>query len=182
MSWLRFISPTIHNAGTQTKLHTHKHSHRCTNTLTDQKTILHAHAYPDNPKSQLVYMPASTHTHTHTHTRTHLKENHNGSTTLSNHLASAQHPSINRKTSSAPQGKKQHLENRLKWGFQAWRCVYKRVWFCFIELYINCVYSSREMPGSNKITMFIVCVCLQRRIWMCHTTCTTLISSECMWM
>lgn len=93
-----------------------------------------------------------------THTHTHLQENHNRSEAISDHLTSAQHPSINRKTGSAPQGRKQHLENRLKWGFQGWRCAYKCVGFCFIELYINSVYSSSEVPGSNKIAMFIVCV------------------------
>ena len=111
--------------------HTHTHTHRMAhNTLTDlkastyarQHTHTHKHRHPRELTRVLANVYAQTHTYTHTHIHTwtrentHLKENHNGSEALSDHLTSAQHPSINRKTGSAPQGRKQHLENRLKWG------------------------------------------------------------------
>lgn len=97
--------PIIHNANTHTQTH---------------RNIQHLGRSGNRRECKYTHRQSQKRTHAcqHLHGRTcicihtHLKENHNGSEALSDHLTSAQHPPINRKTGSAPQGRKQHLENR----------------------------------------------------------------------
>ncbi len=128
--------------------HTYTHTQGCTNTLTDLKASTYARPHTCRQSRKLSSTQTHTHTHTHTHrhlqTHTHLKENHNGREALSDHLTSAQHPSINRKTGSAPQGRKQHLESRLEWGFVGWRCATSMCVVLFQRAVYYLVYQKRS--------------------------------------
>lgn len=125
--------PIIHNANTHTQTH---------------RDIQHLGRSGNRRECKYTHRQSQKRTHAcqHLHGRTcicihtHLKENHNGSEALSDHLTSAQHPPINRKTGSAPQGRKQHLENRLKWGFLSVEVsTWAHVWHCFIYCVLHCV-------------------------------------------
>lgn len=134
-SWLRFSSQAY-----TLQAHPHTHPHTCKH-LNRPRNNHTCASVPGRLLSNLFLCQL----HIHGWTRRDLKENHNRSEALSDHLTSAQHPFINRKTGSAPQGRKQHLENRLKWELLAWRWACTSV--CGIVLWsrvsVECVHYPR---------------------------------------
>lgn len=158
--------PIIHNANTHTQTHSEmQHLDRSGNRRECKYT----------QRQSQKRTRACQHLHAFAYTHTHLKENHNGSEALSDHLTSAQHPPINRKTGSAPRGRKQHLENRLKWGVSEGGG--ERVSTCVVLFYILCIALRKDilvrLVGHTRMKLFLssmhftFCVGLQTHVWMC---------------